>query len=151
MTVLVACPRRAAQVQVKPGFGSLFFLCLLASLPPAMRGIDGKQLAFLSFLFVAPPRVNRSFQSRPLNVLVSLHFRKAALRTTVPSAVFCSEVFLLCAAPRACSANQRSRFMAEFRFGFHSRRREGRTANAWRGTDPPDYQSLVLTHYAFTR
>ena len=49
MTVLVACPRRAAQVQVKPGFGSLFFLCLLASLPPAMRGIDGKQLAFLSF------------------------------------------------------------------------------------------------------
>ena len=32
---------------------------------------------------------------RSLDVLVSLHFRKAALRTTVLSAVFSSEVFLL--------------------------------------------------------
>ena len=142
----------------RPGAGQAGFRLSFLSLPPrlppsrdARNRWETTCIPFLSDIFVAPPRVNRSFQSRPLDVLVSLHFRKAALRTTVPSAVFCSEVFLLCAAPRACSANQRSRFMAEFIFGFYSRRREGGTANAWRGTDPPDYQSLVLTHYAFTR
>ena len=41
---------------------------------------------------------------------------------------------------------QRSRFMVEF----YSRRHEakqGRRKYAWRGTDPPDYQRLVLTLY----
>ena len=95
---MLACPRRPGAGQA--GF-RLSFLSLPPSLPPAMRGIDGKQLAFLSFsTFSWHDRgstvpSNPSLSRRSLDVLVFLHFRKAALRTTVLSAVFSSEVFLL--------------------------------------------------------
>ena len=102
MTVLLACPRRPGAGQA--GFRLSFLSLPPVSLPPAMRGIDGKQLAFLSFpTFSWHDRgstvpSNPSLSRRSLDVLVFLHFRKAALRTTVPSAVLCSEFFLF--APR---------------------------------------------------
>ena len=132
---------------------SALFSFFASRLPPsrdARNRWETTCIPFLSDIFVARPRVNRSFQSVSLASLAGCPrfspFSKSRVANDRSFGCALLGVFPLCAATRACSANQRSRFMAEFIFGFYSRRREGRTANAWRGTDPPDYQSLVLTY-----